>query len=163
AGDLVAPSAAEADAGQSGLPLPAPDRPAAAPGPTPPAFTEPTSDKKAERKPAGMASASEPPVPLTELQPWGAGTPALKPSVAERRTEQLSNSPSPSASAAPFPLPRRRPALRAMRPLTRIAMTVAAGAGSYADGTYTGPAVDAYYGWVQLEAVVKGGRLIAVR
>lgn len=32
----------------------------------------------------------------------------------------------------------------------------------YRDGVYTGPAVDAYYGWVKVQAVVRNGGLVAV-
>ena len=35
--------------------------------------------------------------------------------------------------------------------------------GSYADGAYTGPAVDAYYGLVQIKAIVQGGRLVGIK
>ncbi|MHB8651834.1 MAG: FMN-binding protein [Minisyncoccota bacterium] len=35
--------------------------------------------------------------------------------------------------------------------------------GLYNDGTYTGDAADAYYGNVQIEATIKGGRLTNVR
>lgn len=35
-------------------------------------------------------------------------------------------------------------------------------AGQYVDGTYTGPAVDAYYGLVQVKATVSGGKLTDV-
>ncbi len=34
--------------------------------------------------------------------------------------------------------------------------------GQYADGTYTGSAVDAYYGMVQVQAVVQNGALATV-
>jgi|ERR1035437_1159272 uncharacterized protein with FMN-binding domain len=34
--------------------------------------------------------------------------------------------------------------------------------GQYKDGTYTGPTVDAYYGYIQVQAVVSGGKLTDV-
>ena len=37
------------------------------------------------------------------------------------------------------------------------------GSGQYRDGSYTGPVVDAYYGLMQIEAIIKGGRLAAIR
>lgn len=46
--------------------------------------------------------------------------------------------------------------------LVLAAMTVAA-KGSYADGTFTGPVVDAYYGLIQIQAIVRGGRLMGIR
>jgi uncharacterized protein with FMN-binding domain len=40
-------------------------------------------------------------------------------------------------------------------------MTVAAHTG-YTDGSYTGPVADAYYGVVQVQAIVQGGRLAGI-
>ncbi len=37
------------------------------------------------------------------------------------------------------------------------------GARSYADGTYTGPVTDAYYGSMQIQAIVRSGKLAGVR
>ncbi len=33
----------------------------------------------------------------------------------------------------------------------------------YADGVYTGPVVDAYYGPIQIQAIIKGGRLAGIQ
>ncbi len=33
----------------------------------------------------------------------------------------------------------------------------------YRDGAYTGPVVDAYYGLMQIEAIIKNGRLSSIR
>jgi uncharacterized protein with FMN-binding domain len=58
-------------------------------------------------------------------------------------------------------LPRPRPAYRptaAVQPVTRVAMKVVSN-GRYADGTYTGPVVDAYYGLVQIQAIVQRGQI----
>lgn len=38
-----------------------------------------------------------------------------------------------------------------------------AGAAQYKDGAYTGPVVNAYYGMMQIQAIIKGGRLAAIR
>jgi len=56
--------------------------------------------------------------------------------------------------------PRRRPAPE--NGVTRTALTLASGA-MYADGNYTGPMVDAYYGLVQIEAIVQNGRLASIK
>jgi uncharacterized protein with FMN-binding domain len=42
-------------------------------------------------------------------------------------------------------------------------VTTVAAKGSYVDGAYTGPAVDAYYGLVQIKAIVQGGRLVGIK
>lgn len=53
----------------------------------------------------------------------------------------------PSASGSASDTPKPKPAA----------------AGQYADGSYTGSAADAYYGNVQVRAVVSGGKLTAVQ
>jgi uncharacterized protein with FMN-binding domain len=79
------------------------------------------------------------------------------------------SSPPVDAPQAPLPsalaiddvsLPRPRPTHRATQRQLADAMAVAAHA--YVDGSYIGPAVDAYYGFVQIKAIVRGGRLVAV-
>ena len=35
--------------------------------------------------------------------------------------------------------------------------------GQYRDGAYTGPVVDAYYGLMQIQAIIKGGKLASIR
>ena len=77
-----------------------------------------------------------------------------------------------------IPLPRPRPEHQVpivtepvrrqsvdRRLVTRVAMrTASAGANvAYADGNYTGPVTDAYYGLVQIQAVIDGGRLAAIK
>jgi uncharacterized protein with FMN-binding domain len=42
-------------------------------------------------------------------------------------------------------------------------VTPVAARGLYADGAYIGPAVDAYYGLVQIKAIVQGRRLIGIK
>jgi uncharacterized protein with FMN-binding domain len=77
--------------------------------------------------------------------------------------------PPPSATAPPalrisdVPIPRLRPSHPQIpAKVTRAAMTVTAN-GSYADGTYTGPVTDAYYGPMRIQAIVQGGRLVAIK
>lgn len=53
-------------------------------------------------------------------------------------------------------VPRPRPEV------TAAAMTTVAAQGM-ADGTYTGPTTDAYYGPMQIEAVVQGGQIVKLR
>jgi uncharacterized protein with FMN-binding domain len=64
-----------------------------------------------------------------------------------------------------IPLPRPRPAHKeqfASQLVTGAAMSVPVSA-SYADGTYVGPVVDAYYGPIQIQAVIQNGRLASVQ
>lgn len=91
----------------------------------------------------------------------------------------------PTASLVPpaavdIPVPRPRPDYRpavvaktarrapqgeppARDLVTRVAMDVAAAPARYADGRYTGPVADAYYGPIQIEAIVQGGQLVDIR
>ncbi len=53
--------------------------------------------------------------------------------------------PAPAPVATPSPVPVTKPT------------------GQYVDGTYTGSSADAYYGTVQVQAVISGGKLTAVK
>jgi uncharacterized protein with FMN-binding domain len=95
---------------------------------------------------------------------------------------QVPTAPSPDAAPAPaqtsfasVPLPRLRPPYRqvaAVAPTpapasapsspTSPLVRVAANASGLNDGTYRGPVVDAYYGLMQIEAVVQNGRLATI-
>lgn len=46
---------------------------------------------------------------------------------------------------------------------TTIPATATFNPGEYRDGTYTGPAVDAYYGMVQMQATVQNGKIVDVQ
>ena len=77
---------------------------------------------------------------------------------------------SPSSSSPQFselvnvPLPRLRPTSRATQvKATQITPAVAAKTSGYADGSYTGPVTDAYYGLIQIQAIVQGGRLAGIK
>lgn len=50
----------------------------------------------------------------------------------------------------------------ALHPISIIKVASATGSG-YADGVFTGPAVNAYYGIVQVQAIVKDGRLARIK
>jgi len=100
---------------------------------------------------------------------------------ANRATENAQVLAPPIAFVAPpvtveIPIPRPRPAYQTpgagkivrREPLARdlvirAAMDVAATQARYADGKYTGPVTDAYYGPIQIQAIVQGGRLVDIR
>ena len=83
----------------------------------------------------------------------GATTPSATPSsVAGTQTQ------SSGISAAPAPAPTGSPA---SAPVAAPA-PVSKPTGQYTDGTYTGSAADAYYGTVQVQAIVQGGELVTV-
>ena len=66
------------------------------------------------------------------------------------------------AQAAPAPSqPAQAPAPKPAAPATQPAP--AKPAGQYKDGTYTGQSADAYYGMVQAQAVISGGKLADIK
>jgi uncharacterized protein with FMN-binding domain len=64
-----------------------------------------------------------------------------------------------TVSAPSIALPRPRPT----PPKTTTQLTSGTASGGLRDGRYTGPASDAYYGTVQIQATVQGGQLVQVR
>lgn len=75
------------------------------------------------------------------------GTPGTTPEPAPAPTPKPTPAPTPKPTPAPTPAPAPVP----VKPK-----------GQYVDGTYTGSAADAYYGLVQVQAVIQGGRLVGV-
>ncbi len=69
--------------------------------------------------------------------------------------------PATSASAAPAAQPTAPPT--AQPAPTATAQPPAVAAGQYKDGTYTGSSVDAYWGQVQVKAVVQNGQITDVQ
>lgn len=85
------------------------------------------------------------------------------------------NIPAPRAATVPFPAPRPKilevaapapaPTVTSTVKVTKVSAPVkvaAATTGRFADGTWLGPAANAYYGLVQVRAHVSGGNLISV-
>jgi uncharacterized protein with FMN-binding domain len=88
--------------------------------------------------------------PLPAETPVPVRTQAFDPPVPVATTTSLS-----------VPLPHLRPTVTSLKPqVVPAAMTVAAG---FADGTFTGPSADAYYGQVQVQAVVQNGQIVAIK
>ncbi|MBU6214534.1 FMN-binding protein [Patescibacteria group bacterium] len=79
---------------------------------------------------------------------------AVLPSVANQSgVVQIEPAPAPAQPTAAEPAPT---------PVSAAA-PVKKAAGQYADGSYTGGAVDAYYGIVQVKAIVSGGKLTDIQ
>jgi uncharacterized protein with FMN-binding domain len=73
--------------------------------------------------------------------------------------------PAPAATAEPapvVPLPRPRPADAPAAAVAQASVRVAQAPGGYRDGTFQGVSANAYYGRVQVDAVVSGGQLVKV-
>lgn len=90
--------------------------------------------------------------------------------VLSKSTAVPTNVPQPTASTILSAVPAMATALPTQIPLivptdipTDVPPPTATPAGQYKDGTYDGPVVDAYYGNVQVEAIVRGGQITDVR
>ena len=123
---------------------------------------------------APTAPATPPPVPqplpAVALAQSSSSTPPPEPQVAFATVD-----PPPAPRPTP-PMPRLSPydgapqpvmkakatAADASPPVIKAAASVAA-SGSFADGIYTGPAIDAYYGIMQIQAIVQNGRLASIK
>lgn len=83
--------------------------------------------------------------------------------VAPAVTDPASSTPSFAVTPAIYiPVPQPRPAYpEAPARVVRVGMKLAAH--GYADGVYTGPTADAYYGIIQIQALVQGGQLTALK
>lgn len=78
-------------------------------------------------------------------------------------THAASSTPSFAVTPAIYiPVPKPRPAYPdAPAHVVRVGMKLAAH--GYTDGVYTGPTADAYYGIIQIQALVQGGQLTALK
>ena len=151
--------------------------PALEPALAPPAEVSQIAPAKVLPLPPATEPAPQPPVSnpvpaaiLVPSQPYGSddedgtgqliveATPLLQPALPRPRPEVVQISTPPKVKVAPTPA--TRPAT-----LTKAAAStklVAASNALYADGAYTGSVANAYYGYVQVRAIVTGGRLAAV-
>ncbi len=84
------------------------------------------------------ATDANPTLPTTT--PVTSAPETTKPTTTKTSPSTPAKLPTPTPTPAPAPAPK----------------------GQYADGTYTGAAVDAYYGTVQIQATIQGGKLAAV-
>lgn len=156
------------------------------------ALPAPTADAAAAPSPAGSTSPVQQPFPpvvdaappveavmaaasadtptavsVTDLEPAAERDPQPAPAPAGSPLPAMADIPVPTprpdypvaAQAAPAmpPAPQPQPAP------ARIARTDPKPAGRYNDGTYRGSVADAYYGRLQVEAVIRDGRLAQVR
>jgi uncharacterized protein with FMN-binding domain len=93
----------------------------------------------------------------------------LAPSSQSQTPLTTSNTGTGTVSSTPPPIPNPTPtATPTQKPLPKPAPAPAPvptpkPIGQYKDGTYTGPAADAYYGNVQVEAIVQGGKIADVK
>ncbi|UDL90640.1 FMN-binding protein [Mesorhizobium sp. PAMC28654] len=156
----------------SGLPADAIEVPAsAAPmsrtfsGPFTPQFT--TRLPIARETTAGIAIAAKranDPATQTAVPVAPQPSPApLQHLLAPAGADPVSSTPSFAVTPAVYiPVPQPRPAYRdAPARVVRVGMKLSAQ--GYADGVYTGPTADAYYGIIQIQALVQGGQLTALK
>jgi len=93
------------------------------------------------------ALASSPEPSATTLSPSPTPTPTETPTTTSQPTQsqQATTTPKPTATPTPTSTPTPTPAT-----------------GKYKNGTYTGSVADAYYGNVQVQAVIQGGKIVSV-
>jgi uncharacterized protein with FMN-binding domain len=132
------------------------------------AITAPVRDQPAAAKPV----VAEVPAPAVS-QPQVSQAPAA--STKRMPVRLVANAaPQPAAFAikpvayVPIPKPKpNHPQAPARVIKAGMKSSVASGAKpaahGYADGTYTGPVTDAYYGLIQMQALIRGGRLTALK
>jgi uncharacterized protein with FMN-binding domain len=96
------------------------------------------------------------------LTPSGTLTPSQSYQAANEALLTTLSQISGSSATAPSTATTPTPASGGTQKATTPAPTTKS-AGKYADGSYTGSAVDAYYGTVQVKAVVKNGQLADVQ
>ncbi len=149
----AAPAADPAPSTQPLPPLPAPASPSAASPSSTPASASPADfAPPAPTGPVAVASADAPAAPPAPAQPQAVATtvplPRLRPPYRQ------------AAAAAPTPAPASAQSSSdvSTSPLIRLA----AATSSLRDGTYSGPVVDAYYGYMQIEAVIQNGHLATI-
>jgi uncharacterized protein with FMN-binding domain len=163
---------------------PAPAAPAPAPAPTfaaeTPAAGQPLPPLPAPTDASGFAPAASDTQPPADAAPAPTG-PVM---VAEAQSPAAPADPAPApadTAAVTVPMPRLRPpyhqvaaAAPTQAPASAPSSTsdpaapvsplarIAANTSGLTDGTYRGPVVDAYYGLMQIEAVVHNGRLATI-
>ncbi|RUW61176.1 FMN-binding protein [Mesorhizobium sp. M7A.F.Ca.US.008.03.1.1] len=99
---------------------------------------------------------------VVPVAPQPSPTPPPQP-VAPAVSDPASSAPAFAVTPAVYiPVPQPRPAYRdAPARVVQVGMKLAAK--GYADGVYTGPPADAYYGIIQIQALVQGGQLTALK
>lgn len=99
----------------------------------------------------------------------GASTPAVALSLPDNNAPSVPNTPTPSTTGSkptPTPSPSSKPTPKPTPTPTPNPSPVpppVVPAGKYRDGSYTGSVADAYYGKVQVKAVISGGKIIDVQ
>jgi uncharacterized protein with FMN-binding domain len=95
------------------------------------------------------------PSPAVVIAPTGQGTNSTAAQVAIA-------TPTPTQATNPSPAPAKTPATNSKPTQPTTPVPTPAPVGMYKDGTYTGSSANAYYGNVQVQAVVQGGKLTNV-
>ncbi len=134
--------------------------------------TEQPATQTVASLPLPQPSAPPPPPPAPTPAPTATAVTATSTDVASLIAAPAAPAPG-DAPAAPgimdARLPRPRPTYQppaasqtTTPPTTPVAVSQTSG-GQFVDGIYTGPVVDAYYGLMQIQAMVQNGRLVAIR
>jgi len=167
AADVVAPAVAPPGIEQQSMLTRTPATPPATFGSEPmAAIAAPVPDQPAAAKPEAAERT------IIVKQPQVSQAPAAPTEWAPARLLADAASQEASVAIRPvayIPIPKPRPAhlqasARVIKAATKSSVHSGAkpAARAFADGIYTGPVTDAYYGLVQIQAFVQGGRLMAL-
>ena len=121
--------------------------------------------------PAPKPRATKPPLSASPPQLSQAPEPRPEQAPAQRIADVVPRAASFTVTPAVYiPIPQPRPDYpQAPARVFKAAMKLAVSPGAksaghgFVDGTYTGPAADAYYGLIQIQASIQGGRLTALK
>lgn len=191
AGDMIDTAGSANTAEDSAVQRPAPASPVQTdpiPAPAPPspairqqsarldpAATTPTSvggeTTAAISAPAPKQQATKPPLSASPPRLSQAPAPPPEQAPVQRVPDAAPRTASFTITPAVYiPIPQPRPDYpQAPARVFRAAMKLAVSPGTkpaghgFADGTYTGPVTDAYYGLIQIQASIQGGRLTALK
>ena len=119
----------------------------------------PTSLPVLAQKPDSLVLSKSTTVPTSRPQPT-----TSSPIIVTEPKSTVARIPTDVPTDVPTDIPTDIPtAIPTDIPPTPLPAPTATPAGQYKDGTYDGPVVDAYYGNVQVEAIVQGGNITDVK
>ncbi len=112
----------------------------------------------------GLSSAMQAVISVNSYTTFTMATPVIASSATPTPVSTPTPTPTPTPTLPPATIPTPAPAPQAPAPVTVSTPPPATKpTGQYRDGTYTGDSTDAYYGNVQVQVVVSGGKITDVQ
>ncbi len=119
----------------------------------------PTSLPQLAQRPDSLVLSKSTTVPTNRPQPTIAGLI----SASHAKSSPTPSIPTELPSAVPTDIPTDVPTIIPTDIPTEVPLPTATPDGLYKDGIYDGPVVDAYYGNLQVEAIIQGGKIADVK